>query len=134
MALAVKRRSGEDLADLLESERADERLARVLERVPGLTFTRNGGMGGFTGVRLRGAESEQVLVLLDGVRVAVTGASNNGVFRWAEAEAALSADFSAKALAGLTVDATDMIGDLHGTPAYRANLVKVLTGRAVTAA
>jgi aerobic carbon-monoxide dehydrogenase medium subunit len=69
-----------------------------------------------------------------GVRVAVTGASNNGVFRWAEAEAALSANFSAAAIAGLTVDASDMIADLHGTPAYRANLVKVLTGRAVSAA
>jgi carbon-monoxide dehydrogenase medium subunit len=70
----------------------------------------------------------------DGVRVAVTGASNDGVFRWTEAEKALSADFSAGAIAGLTVDASDMISDLHGTPAYRANLVKVLTGRAVTAA
>lgn len=70
----------------------------------------------------------------DGVRVAVTGASNNGVFRWADAEAALSADFSAGALAGLTVDDSEMISDLHGSSAYRANLVKVLTGRAVTAA
>ncbi len=69
-----------------------------------------------------------------GVRVAVTGASNEGVFRWAEAEAALSANFSAAAIAGLTVDSKNLIQDLHGTPAYRANLVKVLTGRAVTAA
>ena len=69
-----------------------------------------------------------------GVRVAVTGASNGGVFRWTAAETALSANFSASAIAGLTVDAADMINDLHGTPAYRANLVKVLTGRAVTAA
>jgi len=69
-----------------------------------------------------------------GVRVAVTGASAGGAFRWAEAEAALSSNFSASALAGLTVDASDMIGDLHGSQAYRANLVKVLTGRAVTAA
>ena len=70
----------------------------------------------------------------DGVRVAVTGASNNGVFRWSDGEAALSADFSAGALAGLTVDDSDMIADLHGSAAYRANLVKVLTGRAVSAA
>ena len=66
------------------------------------------------------------------VRVAVTGASNNGVFRWKAAESALAANFSASALVGLTVDATDMINDLHGTAAYRANLVKVMTGRAVT--
>jgi len=70
----------------------------------------------------------------DGVRVAVTGASNEGVFRWAEAEAALAADFSAGALADLSVDPANMIGDLHGTPEYRAHLVKVMTGRAVTAA
>lgn len=70
----------------------------------------------------------------DGVRVAVTGASENGVFRWTEAEAALSANFSADALTDLSVDAADMIADLHGSKAYRANLVKVLTGRAVAAA
>lgn len=69
-----------------------------------------------------------------GVRVAVTGASNNGVFRWAEGEAALSKSFSADALKGLAVDDSDMISDLHGTAAYRANLVRVLTGRAVTGA
>ena len=70
----------------------------------------------------------------DGVRVAVTGASEEGVFRWSEAEAALSADFSADAISGLSVAADGMIGDLHGTPEYRAHLVKVLTGRAVKAA
>ena len=70
----------------------------------------------------------------DGVRVAVTGASEGGVFRWSEAEAALSGDFSARAIEGLSVDADGMIGDLHGTPAYRAHLVKVMTKRAVEAA
>ena len=70
----------------------------------------------------------------DGVRVAVTGAAENGVFRWAEAEAALSSNFNAAAIAKLAVPDKGMIGDLHGTPAYRANLVKVLTGRAVSAA
>ena len=69
-----------------------------------------------------------------GVRVAVTGASQNGAFRWTAAETALSASFTAAAIAGLSVDASDMIADLHGSAAYRANLVKVLTGRAVTAA
>lgn len=70
----------------------------------------------------------------DGVRVAVTGASNDGVFRWTEAEQALSSTFSSDALANLSVSAEGMIGDLHGTPEYRAHLVKVLTGRAVKAA
>ncbi len=69
-----------------------------------------------------------------GVRVAVTGASNNGVFRWTEAEAALSANFSAAAVKGLKASAADLIADLHGTAAYRAHLIGVLTARAVTAA
>jgi len=69
-----------------------------------------------------------------GVRVAVTGASEDGVFRWTEAEEALSANFAPSALDGLTVEADGMIGDLHGTPEYRAHLVKVITKRAVAAA
>ena len=70
----------------------------------------------------------------DGVRVAVTGASEDGVFRWTEAEAALSADFSAGALADLSLSGDGMISDLHGSGDYRAHLVNVMTGRAVTAA
>lgn len=69
----------------------------------------------------------------DGVRVAITGASNDGVFRWSEAEAALSANFSADAVAGLTVPSDDMISDLHGSSEYRAHLVGVMTRRAVAA-
>jgi carbon-monoxide dehydrogenase medium subunit len=68
------------------------------------------------------------------VRVAITGASNNGVFRWAEAEAALSADFSPAAIDGLSLDGSDMISDLHGTGAYRAHIAKVMTKRAVAEA
>ena len=70
----------------------------------------------------------------DGVRVAVTGASEGGVFRWSEAETALSDNFSAAALDDLTVSADGMISDLHGSGEYRAHLIKVMTGRAVTAA
>lgn len=70
----------------------------------------------------------------DGVRVAVTGASESGVFRWSQAEAALGANFSASALDGLSASADGMIGDLHGTPEYRAHLIGVLTKRAVAAA
>lgn len=69
----------------------------------------------------------------DGVRVAVTGASEEGVHRWTAAEEALSADFSAEAVPA-TPGADGMISDLHGTPEYRAHLVAVLTKRAVDAA
>jgi carbon-monoxide dehydrogenase medium subunit len=68
------------------------------------------------------------------VRVAVTGASNDGVHRWSAAEEALAGNFSAAALEGMSVPADDMIADLHGSAAYRAHLVAVLTRRAVTAA
>jgi carbon-monoxide dehydrogenase medium subunit len=70
----------------------------------------------------------------DGVRVAVTGAAENGVFRWTEAEEALSADFSPSAVDGLSADSDGMIGDMHGTPEYRAHLIGVMTRRAVAAA
>ena len=70
----------------------------------------------------------------DGVRVAVTGAAEEGVFRWTEAEKALSSDFTTDAVKGLTLDADGMIADLHGSAAYRAHLVGVLTRRAVEAA
>lgn len=53
-------------------------IGRVLERVPGVTITRHGGLGGFTGVRVRGAEADQLLVLVDGVRLADTAAPAGG--------------------------------------------------------
>lgn len=53
-------------------------LARVLQRLPGVTISRNGGLGSFTAVRLRGADAEQLLVLVDGVRMADTASPGNG--------------------------------------------------------
>lgn len=70
----------------------------------------------------------------DNVRVAVTGASEEGVFRWTEAESALSRGFTPDAISDLSVPADGMIGDLHGTPEYRAHLIGVLTKRAIVAA
>ncbi|MEM7643207.1 MAG: xanthine dehydrogenase family protein subunit M [Pseudomonadota bacterium] len=71
----------------------------------------------------------------DGVRIAITGASSDGVFRWTEAEDALAASFTAEAVKGLAApDAAAMIADLHGDAAYRAHLCKVMTQRAVKAA
>lgn len=66
----------------------------------------------------------------NGVRVGVTGAGSDGAFRWSEAETALASNFAADALDGLSVDAADMLSDLHGSAEYRANLVKVMARRA----
>ena len=68
-----------------------------------------------------------------GVRVAVTG-GGNGVFRHAGLEAALAKAFTPEAAAGVAIDAADMNGDIHGSAAYRANLVGVMAQRAVAKA
>ncbi|MBX9588759.1 MAG: xanthine dehydrogenase family protein subunit M [Hyphomonadaceae bacterium] len=66
-----------------------------------------------------------------GVRVAVTGAGKDGVFRHTAAEAALGKGWSAQALSGLTTDANLMMSDIHADAAYRAHLVGVMARRAV---
>jgi len=68
------------------------------------------------------------------VRAAATGASQNGVVRVGAIEAALKANWSAAALAGLTISASGLMSDIHGSSDYRANLIKVMAERAVTAA
>jgi aerobic carbon-monoxide dehydrogenase medium subunit len=68
-----------------------------------------------------------------GVRVAVTG-GGNGVFRHAGLEAALSASFTPEAAAKVAVSADGLNGDLHGSAAYRASIISVMTQRAVAAA
>ena len=68
------------------------------------------------------------------IRVAVTGASSNGVFRVTAFEEALKKRFGAKSLEGLTVPADGMASDIHGSAEYRAHLIGVLARRAVAAA
>lgn len=65
------------------------------------------------------------------IRVGVTGAGNGGVFRATDIEAALSASWSPDALNDIVIDPEGMLSDLHGSAAYRANLVKVMAKRAV---
>lgn len=68
----------------------------------------------------------------NGVRVAVTGSGNDGVFRWSAAETALSGAFTEAALSGLVPDADAMTSDLHGDAEYRAALVARMTQMAVS--
>ncbi|MBR1123932.1 xanthine dehydrogenase family protein subunit M [Bradyrhizobium lablabi] len=68
------------------------------------------------------------------VRVAATGASQNGVMRIPAIEAALKANWSAGALDGVSISADGLLSDIHGSADYRANLIKVMAQRAVTAA
>lgn len=70
----------------------------------------------------------------DGIRVAVTGAGSDGVFRHSGMEDALAGNWSGDAVAGCEVDEGGMLDDIHGNAAYRANLVKVMAKRAVDAA
>ena len=73
--------SGQSISVLGKDEIADIQGAdftRVLERLPGLTFSRTAGSAAFTGVRVRGANSEQLLVLVDGIRVADVASPGGG--------------------------------------------------------
>jgi carbon-monoxide dehydrogenase medium subunit len=68
-----------------------------------------------------------------GVRVAVTGAGQ-GVFRHQGLEDALNKSFTVASAAGVAIDASALNADIHASADYRANLVKVMTKRAVMAA
>jgi carbon-monoxide dehydrogenase medium subunit len=68
------------------------------------------------------------------VRVAATGASSSGVMRVPAIEAALKANWSPGALDSVKISADGLLTDIHGSAAYRANLVKVMAQRAVTEA
>jgi carbon-monoxide dehydrogenase medium subunit len=68
-----------------------------------------------------------------GVRVAINGAAPC-VFRQAEMEKALAANWSADAVAGIKQPADDLNSDIHGSAEYRAHLVTVMAKRAVVAA
>jgi len=69
-----------------------------------------------------------------GVRVAVTGAGEGGVFRKKSFEEPLGKKFDAAALDGVKVEARGLNSDIHASADYRAHLITVMAKRAVAAA
>ena len=53
-------------------------LTRALERLPGVSYARSGGLGSQTSLFVRGANSEQLLVTIDGIRVEDIAAPSGG--------------------------------------------------------
>jgi carbon-monoxide dehydrogenase medium subunit len=68
------------------------------------------------------------------VRVAVSGAGANGVFRVPAMERALTANFSPGAISNIKVPASGLMSDLHGSAEYRAALITVMAERALASA
>lgn len=69
-----------------------------------------------------------------GVRVAITGAGQNGVFRQTAMEQALAKNWSPDALAAIATPADGLNSDIHGSAEYRAHLIGVMARRAVAGA
>ena len=72
-----------------------------------------------------------VAQLKSGVRVAVTGAGSDGVFRMATMEAALAKTFAPESVNNVKVDMDRLTRDIHADAEYRAHLITVMAGRAV---
>jgi vitamin B12 transporter len=67
---------------VLDSVEIDHRqtanVVDLLRTVPGVTVTRNGGIGGTAGVFIRGAETDQTVTLIDGVKINDPAAPGGG--------------------------------------------------------
>ena len=66
------------------------------------------------------------------IRVAVTGAGEEGVFRCSEIETALLKGFSSESLSDSTISVDGLMSDIHAEADYRAHLIVEMAKRAVT--
>jgi carbon-monoxide dehydrogenase medium subunit len=64
-------------------------------------------------------------------RIAVTGASSGGVFRFVSGEELLNSGHPLEAINGLSLGEWELFDDRYGSRLYRENLVRVLLKRAV---
>ena len=62
--------------------------------------------------------------------MAVTGASENGVFRWNEMEESLSNNWSKSSVENIKLSSEGIMSDIHGSSEYRANLANIMAIRA----
>ena len=65
------------------------------------------------------------------VNVAITGASEDGVFKSVEIENALNSNFSIESIQGIKIQSEGLISDMHASRNYRAHLIIEMTKRAV---
>ncbi|MES2895921.1 MAG: TonB-dependent receptor [Pseudomonadota bacterium] len=56
-----------DARDIASSQVAE--ISTLLAQTPGVSVSRNGGLGGVTSLRIRGAETDQTVVVVDGVKL-----------------------------------------------------------------
>lgn len=63
----------------IEQAGSSSTIAELLARQPGLEMSRNGNIGSQTDIRIRGAASNQTVLLIDGVRV---GSATSGAATW----------------------------------------------------
>ena len=74
-------RVGESVTVVAEDEivtRQPNDVIDILRTIPGVTFNRNGGLGTVAGLSIRGAESDQTAVLIDGVKLNDPAAPGGG--------------------------------------------------------
>ena len=68
-----------------------------------------------------------------GLRVAITGAGQDGVFRHDGLEAALEQSFDAAAIDAAAIEDSELMSDIHASADYRAHLIKQMSKRALQA-
>ncbi len=133
------------LTDAALTRRQSNTVSDALRSVPGLSITRNGGTGQTTSVFIRGADSEQTVVLIDGVKLN-DPASPGGAFDFSNlltsnierievVRGSQSVLWGSQAIGGvvniITRQASDEAFALNGDAEYGANKSSRLAGNAV---